>query len=106
MTDLTDAVIFLSLAFGVLLVVWLVRKAIRFALGPPPGAKEPEEFPYPIIVHLSLGDRLGDLEGSKNAINEARADHRRARDMMNAYPRPLPEDYDIDTITRQIESQN
>ena len=95
MTDLTDAVIFLSLAFGVLLVVWLVRKAIRFALGPPPGAKEPEEFPYPIIVHLSLGDRLGDLEGSKNAI-------RRARDMMN-YRRPLPEDYDIDTITRQIE---
>ena len=83
MTDLTDAVIFLSLAFGVLLVVWLVRKVLRFALRPPPIAKD---LPYPIIVHLSLGERLGDLPGAK----------KRAR----------PIDEDILATIRQIESQN
>lgn len=62
MTNLTDAVIFLSLAFGVLLVWWLVRKAIRFALGPPPDPFDVGEverpFPGPVIESVAVEDRL------------------------------------------------
>lgn len=78
---------------GGLLVVWLARRAIRFARGPIPGPVEADLFHPPIIIHLSMGDRLGDLPRSKEAISQALG-------------RKRPVDEDIQAIIRQIEEQN
>ena len=58
MIDLTDAIIFLAMGACVALVVWVGRMLIRFLKGPAPVPQEAQAFPYPIIVHMSMGQRL------------------------------------------------
>lgn len=62
------------------------QRARKYARSRPSG-------PPAVVVHLSLGERLSDLEQSKQMIREAR---RKLR----------PDEYDIETIMRQIEGQN
>ncbi len=52
--------------------------------------KEPANLPGAIVVHLSLGDRLGDLEKAKGMIRKARRH---------------PDGYEVEAVRRQIESQ-
>lgn len=58
MIDLTDAIIFFAMGSGVALVIWMGRILIRFLAGPAPVPQEATQFPYPIIVHMSMGQRL------------------------------------------------
>lgn len=64
-------------------------------------AMEPAKLPAAVIIHLSMGDRLGDLQWSKKQIEAARA--RGVKPPIFNWRSRVPENYDVETITRQIE---